>query len=369
MAVKKKSTRNTVRVLIADLQPVLDLAVAFTADRDIVPALQCLFFDGTRVSAFTGQAGAVCTVPFQAPAPFAVEGRRLAAIVRSLAAQGVETVELDLVPTRLHVRASGYKGSLPLLPMDSPEVGVRTFIQRTPPKSPTLVPPDLALGLRRVAFAVSQEETRPQLRGIYVAPDVVLAADGPRVAATKLPQAAEPWDPIVVPDYLLKLLGARMASVTKWAREGGMLWFFLGADTAVYGTLLEVEFPVTLAQNLIATARKAVGVTLTLPDRAGLDLLLDRVLLSTAAPLYRVLIRADGKTARLEVPEGEGGLEAEQVLPVTVDGEGVCALNAKALRASLVDADTGRCVIPPAGPVYFLSRDQKLEHVVAPLAL
>lgn len=361
-------TSESLTVPVKDLLPIVTLTAGFTAKRDLVPALRYVYFEGGTLRAFSGEAGSVWRSPWTTPTPFAVPGEMLAKIVQSLADQGVEEISLTRREQSLGVRAGAFKGQLPLLD----ETDRSAFVLRDPPDRATCteVTPEFWAAFDQATISVGQDETKSMLRGVYwSASGNFVTTDGARITVVYPPADARvvPPDkkPLLVPDHLLARLGTRRSEVSGLALDGGSLWCLLDSG-AVWGSLLEAEFPAARPVAIVKQARngrKAGGTTVSVPSGPMLDLVLDRLLLFAEPPTCRI----DGKVTADTLVLSVGGTTAQETLPAVVKGpEGGFAINGKFLKEAMgrVSSAFSTSLDNPMVPLYFLSESRQVEHVI-----
>jgi len=363
---------ETLTVPIKDFLPIVTLTEGFTAARDLVPALRYIYFQEKTLRAFSGEAGSVWQSPWTTPAPFAVPGETLAKIVRSLADQGVDEMILTRREQSLGIRAGNFKGQLPLLD----ETDRSAFVLRDPPDEEERidVTPEFWGAFDQAMISVGQDETKSMLRGVYwSASGNFVSCDGARITVVYPPAGARvappSQTPLLVPDHLLTRLGSRKSDVTEMILDGGSLWCCLDGG-AVWGSLLEAEFPasspVAVVKDARQNRRKPTATTIAILPSPMLDLVLERLLLFAEPPLFRI----DGKVTRGALVLSVGGTMAQETLPATVTGsEGEFAVNGKFFKDALghVSSEFSTTVNEARVPLYFVSESRQVEHVILKL--
>jgi len=362
--------KDSLTVSVKDLLPILSLAKAFTATRDIVPVLKCLYFQGDTVRAFSGEAGAVWYTPWKMPGEFAVPADTLVRLVDSLHAQGHEEVTLTRTEASLVLRASGFRAVLPTLP----ETERSAFVFRDPPeKGKVSVSKEFWQDADRTVGTICQDETKPMLRGIFWGPSgkFLISTDAFRITVAHMSAgavAAPRPTGVLIPDHLLSRCGARRREIISVALEGeGLLWFFFESG-AVYGSLLQAEFPSGRSIEFIKKVREAErahGSWITLPSGPPVEQAMDRLLYLAEGPVFKVSGEITKDALILRVG-GQEGPSAEESFPAQVKGEqGTFSVNGKFFRDAL--GISHRFWVQPGetlDPLYFVAENHLTEQIV-----
>jgi DNA polymerase-3 subunit beta len=140
-----------------------------------------------------------------------VDAKRLEDIVRKLPASALIAIELD--GTQLNVKSGRSRYKLPTLPVsDFPDIGDAEF--------PTTFDADVAALFKPVSFAISSEETRYYLCGVYfheVGKKLrAVATDGHRLAQHEvaLPKGAKGLAGVIVPRKAVAMIPPGVVSVS-----------------------------------------------------------------------------------------------------------------------------------------------------------
>jgi DNA polymerase III sliding clamp (beta) subunit (PCNA family) len=378
---------------VKELLPKLQLASKFVSDRDIVPALQYLYFKDKTLRAYNGQAGATIRVPWDfGQAGFALPA---ASIVKSvsaffLAEKEDMQIELKEPGAPVTVRSGKMYSRIPSLPPEHHSA----FVLRPEPPKTSRIPVDWEFwaDLERVTMSVGKDETLPALRGVFWGPQGhLMSLDGKRLSLMS-PLQERAWLPpndelgLLIPDYLLQNLGEAKMDVKSLAKETNVLWFFTD-DSHFWGALLEASFPGPAALDLIKGVRAklrqpGVGTWVVLGQEGRKQLLhtLDHVLFfaDSTLPTVKVFITRD----TLQITTGDdpqvvekGPGQAGDTLQVKTQGPGgefhVSGIH---LRDIIEHVSSTRFWFSGQAPLYFLEekpssgRPPRFEQIILLLA-
>lgn len=363
-------------VSVAEFLQSVQLGQAFTSRASMVPALQYLYFQDSTIRAFSGEVGSIGRCPWQVDQPFAVSAELLLRLLTSLQAQGVQGVEVKRTEHTLGLKAAGFTGRLPLLD----ETERSSFILRDPPGASFHVATDPLLwaAMELAGFSVSQDSSKPMLQGVYWTPSgSLLSTDSFRVTAVypdaKARGVPPGGAPLLCPDHLLQRLGERRKSVRALALEGGILWCFLEGGDAVYGALLNAEFPISPLVALIKRCREGQqqsGTSVRVTDPLGsVEHALSRLLFFAPPPMLRVEVKVEKDG--LVLSAGSGTSAAQEHLGAEVNGgTGAVVVNGAYLKDALLRVGTSfwTHIEDITTPLYIVSESRQVEHIVLRLA-
>lgn len=357
---------------VKTLLPAVHFMKAFVSDRAIIPAYQHFFFTPEALEAYMGTAGAFYAGlwPKKAiPEPFSLPAESLVKILASLGDQGVGTVEFGEAKNgRVQVKGGRFKSGLPILTGDALNLNLPD-----PPGDEAQVSVSGGFwdDVERMLFSVCQDETKPVLRGLFVAPSgTLVATDSFRISVLSPgPESFKPRAGVLLPDYLLTRLGAQRKQVQALTVRESQCWFFL-ESAQVFGALLEGAFPASRVGAALKGVReqaKVGGTWILLDPDATLDLLLARLLYFAEPPTFSVQVTVETKSVTLRAGGSDGAPGAEEVIPAKIQGPGgTFAINGRYLREACQVSN--RFWFQSPHPLYFLSPDKRLEHLVILLA-
>jgi len=307
--------------------------------------------------------GVACRV--EEPGAAAAPGRLLYDAVRSLPDGAEIRIRLDPAGDRLAVVAGRSRFRLPILPVEE----FPSF--ETPDTGPfEIAARDLLHLLDRTHYAMSNEETRYYLNGVYL--HAVERGDWQlRAVATNghvlaradvpLPEAADAMPPVIVPRQMVEILrdwlkaapGDATAAVTVTDRliRVEAPWLGQGAlGATVSSKLIDGDFPdyqraiptggttrvIVSADDLVAAARRAVVAANAMKEGRA-------VKLAIALAGNRAEIRISGNSAQ--------GAEAESAVDADLDGEALeVGFNAAYLAATVEALACDTVAIATNGP-------------------
>jgi DNA polymerase III subunit beta len=246
-------------------------------------------------------------------------------------------ISLALSDHKLAVKSGRSKFNLATLPTDEmPRLGNSEFSH-----SFDIAGAELARLLGKAAFAMSTEESRYYLNGVYLhqADDklTAVATDGHRLARVVSDMAAD-LDPVIIPRKTVaearKVLSSGPVTVSTSAH---MIRFDMG-DTVITSKVVDGTFP---------------DYTRIIPSGYSNSVTIDAKDLSRAAD--RVASLVEDRTKRVEVTIADDSLtiaatgsmgNAEDAIDAAITGEGVkFAINAPYMRETLTQAEGGDMVI------------------------
>lgn len=332
-----------------DLARLLSSVTKAVESKNTIPILATvrLVADGTELQATATNLDIEITgsVPTDGSLACCVDAKLLAGIVSK--AGGDVTLEHD--GTTLTVKSGRSRFKLQTLPVeDFPDLTAGDFT--------ATFDADLSSVFAGVAFAVSTEETRYYLNGVYLEPTAATATDGHRLAhvATELPS----FQPVIVPSKTVALWPKGSANVSLSSTKIRVQT----ADVVLTSKLIDGSYPDY--QRVIPTQNDKF----VLADKAALQAAVARV--STVADQR-------GRAVKLEIAPGQVGLsvrgDAEATDSVEVDYSGEpleIGFNAAYLQEILanVPGETVRIALNDAGsPTLFTGGDENLLAVCMPM--
>lgn len=351
-------TIEPLRVNVAELYAHLNLVKHFVAPRDLVPIYKHVLFHDDTIRAYLGDAGVVAYTSWRVPKPFTIPAARLVNVVQSLFEQKIEKVSITFKPKGDggHVVLRGDRSTATFHSMAPQE-----FPLITPPaklKTRTEVTSDFWLAVAAVEFAVAVDEAKPSLRGVYWGADRLMATDAYGVARTPF-ASAPPGGSVLLPDYLLNRFAAHRSSVDAIGRDQNMLWVFL-ESAAIFGALLEAEFPMEGATRVFVEAKARLKAAPTWCDVTVDDAALGRLQWFVDEQSPRVRVQVDSKAIIVTATHDH---MIEEVMPAKVSGPvgGDFTVKLRAFREALARAP--RFCTSPNAPVYFMSTDASRPQV------
>jgi DNA polymerase-3 subunit beta len=272
-------------------------------------------------------------------------------------------VSLEVTDNRMTVKAGRSRFSLPTLPRDDFPV----IVEGDLPTSFELPAATLAELIDRTRFAISTEETRYYLNGIFlhVSDDELKAAatDGHRLAryTLKRPDGAEGMPDVIVPRKcvaeLRKLLEESLDTNVLIDLSASKVRFTLGGENGVVLTskLIDGTFPDY--SRVIPTGNDKL---LRLDPRTFYEGV-DRVATIATEKTRAVKISLDNDRVTLSVTSPDNGTAAEE-LPADYKSEGIeIGFNANYLKDILaqIDGDTVELHLADAGAPTLIRKDDK----------
>lgn len=278
-------------------------SVTKAVEKSNVPILATvrLVADGTSLHATATNLDIEITgsIPADGALSCCVDAKLLSGIV----AKAGSDVTLEHDGNTLTVKSGRSRFKLPTLPVeDFPDLTAGEFT--------TTFEADLSSVFAGVAFAVSTEETRYYLNGVYLEPTAATATDGHRLAhvATELPA----FEPVIVPSKTVAL----------WPKGA--------ARVSLSSTKIRVQTADAAGGDLTMTSKLIDG---TYPDYqrvipTGNDkhVLADKAALQAAVARVSTVADQRGRAVKLEIASGQVGLsvrgDAEATDSVEVDYSG-----------------------------------------------
>lgn len=219
---------------VKDLLPALLTCRPFASTKTMVPAMQHFLLWKDSIVATNGHVGIVYYP--QVPLPEAtVPADLFTKIMGSFAEDAVWTiVERD---GKVVLTVGKYRGEFPSYPVDD-------FPKVTIPKKPVPLSEESVKSFRQLAFCMSTDDTRQNMRGVYFdGSGVGHATDNRRIAWRATKQSG--LKTILIPAYLLeRVLGWGEAPTGYALDPEGKFWLFF-SDKSVFSVLPEGAFPDT----------------------------------------------------------------------------------------------------------------------------
>lgn len=274
-------------------------SVTKAVEKSNIPILATvrLVADGTTLQATATNLDIEITgsIPADGTLSCCVDAKLLSGIV----AKSGSDVTLEHDGATLTVKSGRSRFKLPTLPVDD-------FPDLTAGEFATTFEADLSSVFAGVAFAVSTEETRYYLQGVYLEPTAATATDGHRLAhvTTELPA----FEPVIVPSKTVAL----------WPKGS--------ARVSLSSTKIRVQ-----TNDVVLTSKLIDG---TYPDYrrvipTGNDkyVLADKAALQAAVARVSTVTDQRGRAVKLEIAPGQIGLSvrgdasADDVVEVDYSGE------------------------------------------------
>lgn len=332
-----------------DLARLLGSVTKATDTKGTIPILGTvrLVADGTALTA-TGtdlDLEVSGSIPATGTLSACVDAKLLSGIVSKAGSE----ITLETEPGQLVVKSGRSRFRLPTLPVeDFPSFNHGDF--------PVTFEADLAALFAPVAFAISTEETRHYLNGIYLEPTAATATDGHRLAHAKADLPV--FQPIIVPRKTVGILPKGSARVSLSSTKIRVQT----ADMVMTSKLIDGTYPDY--RRVIPTGNDKY----VLADKAALQAAVARV--STVADQR-------GRAVKLEIAPGQialsvrGDAEATDSVEVDYSGEPLeIGFNAAYLQEILtnVPGETVRIALNDAGsPTLFTGSDEGVRAVCMPM--
>jgi DNA polymerase III subunit beta len=295
----------------------------------------------------------------EAAGAITVSAHLLFDIARKL--QDGSEVSLEVAENRMTVKANRSRFSLPTLPRDDFPV----IVEGDLPTSFEIAAVTLAQLIDRTRFAISTEETRYYLNGIFlhVSDDELKAAatDGHRLARYTVarPDGAEGMPDVIVPRKcvaeLRKLLDESLDSNVLIDLSASKIRFALGNGVVLTSKLIDGTFPDYT--RVIPTGNDKL---LKLDPKAFFQGV-DRVATIATEKTRAVKIALDRDRVTLSVTSPDNGTAAEE-LPADYTAQGMeIGFNANYLKDILgqIDGDTVELHLADAGAPTLIRQDDK----------
>lgn len=296
----------------ADLARALGAVTRVIEKRNTIPILGNVLLeaDGAGITA-TGtnldmEAGATIPAEVATPGKITVDAGRLNDIAKKA---GADPVSIELVDNSLIVKSGRSKFTLPTMdPVDFPSIGHGEFT--------TQFRVDLAALFAPVSFAMSTEETRYYLNGVYLHVDgeelAAVATDGHRLARASVPTPVAEIPPAVVPRRLVGILPK--GNVTVMLSSGKIKIFT--DDLIITSKLIDGTFP---DYKRVIPANNANHVSF---KRADLKTAVERVATVTDGKSSAVRMNVTDAGIVLDLTSANTGSASEPV-DADLDGEPV----------------------------------------------
>ncbi len=280
-----------------------------------------------------------------------------------------EDVEISLEGDTLYVRSSNAKFSLATLPADEfPEIDLPEAYNVKLPSE------EVDKAVRKVAYAVSRDEARYILTGVYFRSFGdkfhAVATDGHRLALYEVEVYSEAFDAIIPRKSLGELKKLLKESEEVELTESDSKLFFRIGDTVMWSSLIEGEYPDYMSVIPESNPLRAVA------DKEELLSALKEVSsIYDKEEVRAVLFNFSAGTLKLTAKKlGDEGVheEAEVVIPVEYSGdEFTIGFNVNHMIESIASFDGSSIVISmdqPVTPVLISSEEEpQLKNVVMPM--
>lgn len=362
--------------LQSNLEDALALACRAVPGRTTLPVLHNVLLeagDGTLVISGTDLDLGVrvpCTARVEVDGGCTVPAKRFSDLVATLPP---EQVRLALEDHRLLLDCGSVRATFPTIAAEEypvmAEGGGEIEVEGAA----------LRAALDHVTFAASTDAERPVLTGVLMEFDddelYLAAADGFRLARTRIPASAEP-DRLIVPATVLALaghLGDGPVRIGYRRTNSGIITgvTFDDGETLVEGSLIDGSFPDV--ERIVPPAFE----TRVLVGREQLKDAVRRAMIFArdAANIVTLEIPALGNPARMDVSGDEGESSGRSTVPMTMDGdELMIALNGRFLLDALGAAATAEVRLSFNGAtkpvaVEEVEGDDAWVHVIMPMAL
>lgn len=333
-----------------DLARLLTSVTKAVESKKTIPILSTvrLVADGTTLHATATNLDIEITgsIPADGALSCCVDAKLLAGIVSKAGSD----VTLEHDGTTLTVRSGRSRFKLPTLPVeDFPDLTAGEFT--------ATFEADLSSLFASVAFAVSTEETRYYLQGVYLEPTAATATDGHRLAHTKLAYPGydlPSFEPVIVPSKTVAL----------WPKGN--------ANVSLSGTKIRVQTAATDGTSVTMTSKLIDGTypdyKRVIPTQNDKYVLADKAALQAAVARVSTVADQRGRAVKLEIAPGQVGLsvrgDAEATDSVEVDYSGEpleIGFNSAYLAEILanVPSETVRIALNDAGsPTLFTAPDK-----------
>lgn len=211
---------------------------------------------------------------------------------------------------------------------------------------------DLAQLCAQVAFAISNEETRYYLNGVYLHKDggtiTAVATDGHRLARNEMGSAAPDFAGIIIPSKTVSLL----PKGTNTVRISSTKMQIVGADFVVTSKLVDGTYPDY--QRVIPT-RNDKGIT---ADNAAFTAAAERVSIISSERVRAVKLRFESGNITMSVTSADNGSATDEVA-AGYDGEALdIGFNSKYLAEitrGLPNGDFKMMLADSGSPALFMS--------------
>ncbi len=355
---------------LKDFARVVSVVSAFASDRDVVPALQYIYFKKGTVSAFNGVVGAVWDAPWPLDA---VVSAKLGPSVASLVERGHDTIDVSVLD-HFHVRAGKTSRSkFPIL--GEADAMPEELSRRVAAKRAAPLTPEFWADVAIVERTMGKNEATPIFCGVYWAEDgALMSTDNQRLTACfPKVRVKPPRGAVLVPAHLLRMLDDARAAYVGVAVDDSAIWFTT-AGGAVFGLMLSGAFPAASVLDIIkgvrtaASAKNGEGAWVELPSVVDVDGLLAYLLSFAEPPTNRMRVDVGADSVRVAVEERDGrALSGEETIPAKVSGSPTAFhVNGQHLRDALKVSLKFWCAV--GKPLYFVDGERRVEHLVSVLA-
>jgi DNA polymerase-3 subunit beta len=308
----------------SDLQKALHVVASVVPSKSTLPILETVLIDASPEGRLTLTATDLdISVRTQSSAEvseagkIAVSARRLFDIVRELPEQ-----EITLSGSETHLELTGARGRYRFV--GAPVEDFPELPDISTDKQVTFAPLKLEQMIRRTLYAVSTDETRPELTGVYleIAPKQeevrMVATNGHRLARASLKGDFKQERDMLLPPKALNQVLRLLSEVEGEVEVSGSksyARFGLG-NTSLYSRLLEGPFP---------------EYDRVIPKTSSRQAILNRS--DFVASLRRILVLSDSQTRQVRMAFSKGHLqllseyqgagEASEEMPAEYDGDEV----------------------------------------------
>jgi DNA polymerase III sliding clamp (beta) subunit (PCNA family) len=206
---------------------ILGMCSKFASTRDFVPVLKCFKFSGYQISATDGSRGIIYELSEPFDTTFFVP-TDLLTIVGNLEKEANLVVDAE----NLRISSGRFKTKIPLFRGNHIYPGMPKEIEKLPEKFLEYVD--------KVYFAVTKDETKPEMRGVFVDKNVFYATDNRRIVRYTAPIEFAPS--FLIPDPLLELVMVGNDSPLGYTFLDGKFWIWY-QNYLVFCSLIKKEFP------------------------------------------------------------------------------------------------------------------------------
>lgn len=322
-----------------DLARLLSSVTKAVESRNTVPVLAMvrLVADGTNLQATATDLDVTITgsIPADGTLSCCVDAKLLSGIVAKAGAD--VTMEHD--GNTLTVKSGRSRFKLPTLPVeDFPDMASGDFA--------ATFEADLSSAFASVAFAISTEETRYYLNGVYLEPTAATATDGHRLAHTAVQLPA--FEPIIIPRKTVSLWPKGSANVSLSSRMVRVQT----ADLTLTSKLIDATYP---------------DYQRVIPQNNDKHVLVDKAAMQAAVARVATVSTDRSRAVKLDIAPGQialsvrGDAEATDAVEADYSGEPIeIGFNSAYLAEilSAVPGDTVRIALNDAGsPTLFTAPD------------
>ena len=197
----------------------------------------------------------------------------------------------------------------------------------------TVMRPTLARMLRQTTYALSEDEARPHLCGLFVERRegslACVATDGHRMAVARVPDEGLTFSTLLPPAMVRELtrLVAEPGGVVRLRRDGERVWFVSGGEW-IAGRVVDAVFPTY--EQVIPTEREG---SITMPTSDLRDAL--HAMAPRGTPALKLVPETDAARVRLLVEEDDNTTEGEVLASFVGEVPAVIGFNARYLREAV----------------------------------